>query len=118
MLFADEAARQAEAGSPEQSATRPRTPDRKRSAGPGFTGETPERQKTAAEWTVAEVVKYLHDLSLEHLSPNFVANGVDGSFLIELSEADLVAELGLTKLQARKIKARLPGGCQQSTSIA
>ena len=31
-----------------------------------------------------------------------------GEFLADLSEQDLVEELGLTKLQARKVIARLP----------
>ena len=35
-------------------------------------------------------------------------NGVDGAFLEELSEEDLVGELGLTRLQARKLKTRWP----------
>ena len=38
----------------------------------------------------------------------FVLNGVDGQYLHELSEEDLVTHLGLLPLQARKVKQRLP----------
>ena len=48
-------------------------------------------------------------ISLGHLSDKFVHNGVDGAFLLELEEGDLITELGWTKLQARKIKSRLFG---------
>ena len=48
-------------------------------------------------------------LSLGHVSGTFRANCVDGAFLATLSLEDLVQELGLTTLQARKIIARLPG---------
>ena len=37
----------------------------------------------------------------------FVSNAVDGKLLAELSEKDMQEELGLTTLQARKIKTRL-----------
>ena len=46
--------------------------------------------------------------SLSHVKPAFVENGVDGQYLQELSEEDLVTHLGLRPLQARKIKQRMP----------
>lgn len=75
---------------------------------PGGTGETPERKVNCAAWSVDDVVSYLEGLSLAHVAPKFRDNGVDGAFLLELSEEDLAKELGLTTLQARKVKARLP----------
>ncbi len=45
---------------------------------------------------------------LGHVASAFHTNAVDGAFLSDLSEEDLVSELGLTRLQARKAKARLP----------
>ena len=54
------------------------------------------------------MAEYLGRLALDHIADKFVTNGVDGVYLQELSEADLVDELGWTKLQARKVKSRLP----------
>ena len=71
------------------------------------TGSTPDAKRHAS-WRVDEVVEFLHEIELGHLEPIFRENGVDGRFLSELPEADLVQELGLTKLQARKLKSRLP----------
>ena len=47
-------------------------------------------------------------MELGHLENAFRSNGVDGQFLSTLSEEDLTTELGLTRLQARKVKMRLP----------
>ena len=58
-------------------------------------------------WRVDDVVAYLRSLELGHLEAAFRANGVDGPFLATLSEEDLVTELGLTRLQARKVMMRL-----------
>ncbi len=74
---------------------------------PGGSGETPEGKANCAAWTVEDVVEYLGRLSLAHVGPRFVKNGVDGAFLAQLSEADLVTELGLSRLQARKTMTRL-----------
>jgi hypothetical protein len=73
----------------------------------GATGSTPETKRHAS-WRVDRVVEFLHELELGHLEPAFRENGVDGRFLAELDEADLAQELGMTKLQARKLKSRLP----------
>ena len=54
------------------------------------------------------MVAYLHKLSLGHAAEKFKESGVDGAFLQDLPEEALVSELGLTRLQARKIMARLP----------
>ena len=80
----------------------------KRYANAGFTGETPEPKRKASGWAVNDVVNYIESLSLGHVKDKFIENAIDGRFLMELSEEDLTAELGLTKLQARKVKERLP----------
>ena len=57
--------------------------------------------------SVADVVSFLHHLSLSHLAPKFEENGVDGQMLCELSLEDLIDNLGLKPLQARKVMNRL-----------
>ena len=54
-------------------------------------------------WTVQEVGDWLGELGLGHLANVFELNAVDGHFLSELSQDDLMKELGCTNLQARKI---------------
>ena len=61
---------------------------------------------TKSAWPVEQVVSWLGSMALGHVAPQFVANGVDGSFLSELTEEDLANELGLSKLQARKVSSR------------
>jgi len=73
----------------------------------GPTGETPNAKKWHS-WSVEDVCSYLVKLELAHVSDKFRACGVDGAFLADLSEEDMVQELGLLKLQARKVKSRLP----------
>jgi len=63
---------------------------------------------TASSWRVEEVLRYLESLELGHVGTKFKENGIDGQMLLDLSEEDLVTELGLTKLQARKVRQRLP----------
>jgi hypothetical protein len=53
-------------------------------------------------------VQFLEKIELGHLVPKFRENGVDGLMLQELSDEDLMSELGCTKLQARKIRVRKP----------
>ena len=78
----------------------------KRAATPS--GETPEPKRLLClAWTVDDVCKYIADLELGHVIAAFRDNAVDGRMLASLSEADLVAELGLKPLQARKVKDRL-----------
>ena len=59
------------------------------------------------DWSIEDVLSYLDTLGLGHLKGNFAQNGVDGADLMNLSEDDLIKELELTKLQARKVKSRL-----------
>ena len=64
---------------------------------------TPDR-RDAATWDVDTVILWLHRrLHLGHLEEQFRLNGVDGTFLTQLSEEDLVSNLGLLPLQARKV---------------
>ena len=73
------------------------------------TGLTPDRKKQCIDsWSVDDVCTFLGSLSLGHVELAFRNNGVDGMMLSTLSLEDLENELGLTKLQARKILARLP----------
>jgi len=74
---------------------------------PGPTGSTPDAKKSA-NWSVEDVCNYLVRLELPHVTDNFRKNGVDGSFLADLTQEDLVNDLGLTRLQAMKVKTRLP----------
>ena len=71
-------------------------------------GETPEpKRMMCLAWDVKDVCHYLTTLHLGHLTPAFQDNAVDGRMLASLSESDLVTELGLKPLQARKVKERL-----------
>ena len=60
-----------------------------------------------ADWDVNSVLCYIKSLGLGHVEHSFLINGIDGAMLIDLSEEELVQELGLTKIQAKKIKSRL-----------
>ena len=91
---------------PAASAPKPANSSSKRPV-PGHSGETPKAKKSAS-WSVEDVCNYLVGLQLAHISDKFRENGVDGRFLADLKEEELVAELGLTKLQARKVMMRLP----------
>ena len=66
-----------------------------------------ETRRDPSSWSVQDVVQYLGTLELEHVAEQFVSNGVEGQMLLDLSQDDLQQELGLTKLQARKVKRRL-----------
>eukprot|EP00746_Dinoflagellata_sp_MGD_P143609 gnl/MRDRNA2_/MRDRNA2_76419_c0_seq1.p1 gnl/MRDRNA2_/MRDRNA2_76419_c0~~gnl/MRDRNA2_/MRDRNA2_76419_c0_seq1.p1 ORF type:complete len:641 (-),score=104.03 gnl/MRDRNA2_/MRDRNA2_76419_c0_seq1:296-2218(-) len=63
-----------------------------------------------SSWRTEDVAQYLEQIELGHLAPKFRENGVDGVVLQELSDEDLITELGCTKLQARKIRRALPTG--------
>ena len=54
------------------------------------------------------LVGYLESLGLGHTKQAFLDNGVDGDILASLSDEELQRDLGLTKIQARKVRARLP----------
>merc|ERR1712060_114453 len=62
----------------------------------------------ASSWNVAEVIEFLESLGFAHVVDGFRENGVDGEMLSGLSEEELVEELKLTKLQAKKVRQRLP----------
>ena len=65
-------------------------------------------RKRAASWSVEDVAAYLRELELGHLAEQFQQNGVDGQMIVDLSQEDMVNDLGLTRLQARKVANRLP----------
>lgn len=67
----------------------------------------PVSVEDAESWSVADVVSFLHQLSLGHLAPAFEDNGIDGQMLCELNSGDLVDNLGLKPLQAKKVLNRL-----------
>ena len=72
----------------------------------GPTGDTPGPKRSAG-WSVEDVVGFLGGLDLGHVAPAFRMNAIDGLMLADLSEKDMVEELGLTPLQARKVRARV-----------
>ena len=82
--------------------------DVRKRASDGGTGETPDGKVGCLTWSVEDVVDFLSRIGLGHVSDGFKTNSVDGHFLQQLAEEDLMTELGLTKLQARKVKSRLP----------
>jgi hypothetical protein len=73
----------------------------------GPIGSTPA-SKRGADWDVQHVVAFLERLELGHLAPAFRENGVDGAFLLELTHGEMISELGLTPLQAKKVMLRFP----------
>jgi len=97
--------------------------DAEESTGGGYPMETPnlveeivEKPKVKVEcppgpaacWSLDEVSQYLDFLGLRHIEEKFKENAVDGAMLVDLSEEDLCKELGLLKLQAKKLVTRLP----------
>ena len=64
-------------------------------------------EKAIADWSVADVVKYVKYLELSHLENLVVEQGVDGLTLLELEPSELEM-MGMTKWQALKVKKRLP----------
>ena len=71
------------------------------------TGATPESKKVAT-WSVDDATAYLQRLDLGRLEECIRDNGVDGLMMQELSGGDHVQLLGLTPLQAKKVRQRLP----------
>ena len=73
------------------------------------TGSTPDPKRGLhTTWTIDEVAGFLRSLGLGHVESLFRNSAIDGRFLGDLSVEDLIHELGLTKLQAIKVKSRLP----------
>ena len=70
---------------------------------PAAAGPAPKARR---EWSVDEVAAWLHSLALGHVTERFRENAVDGAFLSELALDELVTELGLTRLQAKKVLSR------------
>ena len=68
----------------------------------------PARKRRCVAWGIAEVVEYVTSLGFAHAASAFRENGVDGEFLAGLTVSDLQEELGLTRLQAKKVLDRLP----------
>ena len=60
-------------------------------------------------WSIEQVVLALEDLGLGHVAPAFRTNAVTGADLVTLSQQELQDLLGLTPLQARKVRGRV--GC-------
>ena len=61
-----------------------------------------------AAWKVQNVVEYLHQLELGHLSHIVKREGIDGRMLLELIDSSELMETGFSRLQVRKITQRLP----------
>ena len=66
-----------------------------------------ETSKPVPEWSTEDVAEYLAHLGFHEHVHAFMENGVDGQMLLTLSENDIVGELGLTRLQSRKVLQRL-----------
>ena len=84
--------------------SQPRAPKRGAS---GSAQGSPEAKRSAYGWTVDEVLSYVCCLGLSHVQEAFRANAVDGRMLTAMAVDDLVQDLGLTRLQARKVLDRL-----------
>ena len=54
------------------------------------------------------MLSFLDKIELGHVKDAFASNAVDGPLLLQLSDYDMKNELGLTSLQARKTRSRLP----------
>ena len=54
------------------------------------------------------MVEFLGSCDLGHIADTIRTNGVDGELLASLTDCDMIEELGLTKLQVKKIRLRLP----------
>ena len=71
-------------------------------------GSASRGAKRPRTWTVNDVVDFLQSCDFPHLGDMIRSNGVDGEVLVSLSDSEMKEELGLTKLQVRKIRLRLP----------
>ena len=57
----------------------------------------------AEPWSVEEALSFLHQISLGQLPPTCQEHAVDGQMLCELTSEELVNNLSLKPLQARKV---------------
>ena len=62
----------------------------------------------ATDWSIGQVGDYMAALGLSKYSDKLREQGVDGPTLAGLSEDDLICEIGMTKITARKVKVLLP----------
>lgn len=68
----------------------------------------PPKAHPAEGWSIEDVCRWLkEELLMGNLAGVMEENGVDGKLLLTLSEDELIEELGLKKLQSRKIVTRL-----------
>lgn len=63
--------------------------------------------KHPSEYTQAEVNVWLNSVGLGSKISVFQENAIDGAMLVTLSDADLMGDLGLSNLQARKFSQSL-----------
>jgi len=84
--------------------SQPRAPRREAS---GSMEEAPAAKISACDWSVDDVASYVARLGLSHVQESFRSNAVDGRMLTEMTLDDLMQDLGLTRLQARKVMDRL-----------
>jgi len=62
-----------------------------------------------AQWSVHDVLAYLDDLELGHMTCVISTQGIDGRMLVELVESDTdMQERGFSRFQSKKIQQRLP----------
>mmetsp|Transcript_6746 Transcript_6746/g.14892 ORF Transcript_6746/g.14892 Transcript_6746/m.14892 type:complete len:556 (-) Transcript_6746:180-1847(-) len=61
-------------------------------------------------WSSSEVLEYLHRINLDALVPKFKEHEIKGEDLVMLTESEMKADIGITKLQARRIKKYLFDG--------
>ena len=66
------------------------------------------RAKRSRNWSTDDLIDFLDSCKLGHLKAVFRDNGMDGEFLLSQSDMELIEELGLSKLQVKKIRLRLP----------
>ena len=71
------------------------------------TGSQPMAAFVAA-WDARAVSAFCKSFGLpDEVCKNFVDNCVDGAMLLELGDADLMKELGMTKLQVKRLRREL-----------
>eukprot|EP00798_Chlamydomonas_sp_ICE-L_P005703 gene5703-17599_t len=62
------------------------------------------KEKPVAEWTAFDVSTYLNEIGLGSLEKVATENALSGNDLVELTQEELQHDLGITRLQARKMK--------------
>ena len=87
---------------PPASPPSPRASGAASSSWEGRAGDGAAAPKRASTWNEAQVIAFFEDIGFGHVKEKIVHAAMDGHVLCSLSEAEMVTELGLTKLQARK----------------